>query len=357
MLEEADTAAAAQGTAPGEDIDTIVARLREKKPVSVTSAARATELQDMMQGAPRARGIDISKAGKELAKSVGLLGNLYRAFEMPLSKVAQLMGELPFTKGLQSDLVAADMKQSAEAWLALAATGSIVFFFMITLTLAALGAIFMDPVFLTTSPLFGAAGFLFFAFFMLRWPAFRANERSVSIDHELPFALRQLATQVKAGVSFNRAIASIGEGNYPNLTPEFKRVLADLDRGASTEEALTGLTDRVRSRGLHRAIAQILRALRTGGRVSEVIGNIAEDVSFETRMRIRDFTETLNLVSIVYLIVAVVAPVGLTILSAIIQLPLLAGAIPPEYIPYSFMGLVTSMVILLFITIRLEPGA
>jgi flagellar protein FlaJ len=113
---------------------------------------------------------------------------------------------------------------------------------------------------------------------------------------------------------------------------------------------------RNRSRGLRRAISQILRALRTGGRVSDVIANIADDVAFETRMRIRDFTETLNLVSIVYIMVAVVAPVALTILSAVVQLPLLAGFIPPEYIMAAFGGILMSMGLMLFVTIRLEPG-
>lgn len=342
----------------GEDIDAIINRLREHEaPRPSVADTRAIELREaVLEGAQGAREVDFSRVSGELARGVSFLGRLYQAFEAPLSKLATALAELPLARPLQDDLAAANMSYSAEAWVALVTTASLVFLLVVSVSLASLGAILTDPALAATAPLLGIAGFLIFAFFGLRWPALRASGRAAALDRELPFALRQISTQVKAGVSFNRAMVSIASGAYPLLSVEFRRVLVDLERGASTEEALTSLVRRNRSRGLRRAISQILRALRTGGRVSDVIANIADDVAFETRMRIRDFTETLNLVSIVYIMVAVVAPVALTILSAVVQLPLLAGFIPPEYIMAAFGGILMSMGLMLFVTIRLEPG-
>lgn len=355
MAEEAKVKSEAESAAaPEEEIDAIIARLKEKRPAA--AGGRAMELAEAVRGGMRPRALDFSRAPAELAKGVTLLGRIYRAFEGPLSKVAAFLADLPFAKGMNADLLAADMTYSAEAYIALVATGAMFFLVMTTAALGAVGAALGDATVITVAPLMGALGFLIFAFFGLRWPAIRAASRALAADKDLPFALRQMATQVKAGVSFNRAIASVAQAEYPVLSPEFKHVLADLDRGASTEEALASLAQRIRSRGLRRAVAQILRALKTGGRVSDVISGIAEDVSFETRMKIRDFTETLNLVSIVYIMIGVVAPVGLTILSAVSQLPLLTGFIQQEYVYMAFGAIIACMIVILFVVQRLEPG-
>jgi flagellar protein FlaJ len=69
--------------------------------------------------------------------------------------------------------------------------------------------------------------------------------------------------------------------------------------------------------------------LRTGGALSEIIGKIAEDVSFELRMRIRDFVEKLNVIGLFFMMVAIVLPVFIAIIAGI-------GASQPA-LPLSFV--------------------
>ena len=126
--------------------------------------------------------------------------------------------------------------------------------------------------------------------------------------------------------------------------------------GLSTYQALLRLTNRTRSKGLKKAITHILRALKLGGNLSETITTIANDVSFELRMKVRDFTEKLNFMSVVYIMVAVVGPVVITILSSIAQLPLIGGDFPFIYIVVTFFAIVVMMFILLFIIKRMEPA-
>jgi flagellar protein FlaJ len=64
-------------------------------------------------------------------------------------------------------------------------------------------------------------------------------------------------------------------------------------------------------------IAHLVRALRTGGNLSEIMITIAEDVAFERRMKIADFSEKLNLMSLFLMMVAIVFPVLITILTVI----------------------------------------
>lgn len=74
-------------------------------------------------------------------------------------------------------------------------------------------------------------------------------------------------------------------------------------------------------------------------------------------MRIRDFTERLNFINIIYIMVAVVAPVGAAILSAVMQIPMFAGGLPPYFVYLAFAGITLAMIMILFITKRLEPVA
>lgn len=189
----------------------------------------------------------------------------------------------------------------------------------------------------------------------LSYPSMKANSKATAIDKELPFALRQLSTQVKAGVSFTRALKSIADTNYGLLTTEVKKTLKEMDGGLSTTTALQNLATRNKSQGLQRAVTQISRALRTGGNLSEIISTIADDVSFETRMKIRDFTELLNLISIVYIMVAVVAPVMIAILAAVTQLPVFGGGFAFILILGVFIGVALVTAALLYVIKKAEP--
>jgi len=183
----------------------------------------------------------------------------------------------------------------------------------------------------------------------------RANSRAYDVERELPFALRQLSTQLRAGVSFHRALASVATADYGLLSEEMKKVLKDLDRGATLEEALTKLSYRIKSTGLRRTVAQIVRVVKLGGSLSEIITEIAEDISFEARMKIRDFTEKLNMINVVYIMIAVVAPVTITILAAIMQLPMFASSFPAYVIPTGFLVVLMGMGLVVYVTKKLEP--
>ncbi len=201
----------------------------------------------------------------------------------------------------------------------------------------------------------GILTFFMAGILLVMYPGLKASDRAAEIDRELPFALRQMATQMKAGVSFQKAMASVANSNYGPLSAEFNRAIADMNAGKPTERSLVDLTERTKSKGLRQAILQIVRSLKTGGAMSDIIAAIASDVAFETRMKIRDFTEQLNIISVVFTMVAIVAPVVITILAAITQLPLLGGSLNEGIVVVAFSAIImVNGVILLFIK-RIEP--
>ena len=285
------------------------------------------------------------------------LGSVYGLLSGVLLKLSQFFAKLPMTASLAASLTAAGMTTAPETYLAAAVTAA---FVVAALTLAfvgLVGVLLSDPLLALAAPVLSASAFVGVLIIALTIPAGRAAARASEIDRALPFALRQLSTQVKAGVSFHRAMQSIATSNYGLLSDEFARVVSDVNRGDTMENALLKLARRSRSKGLRRTITQVLRSFKTGGNLSQIITDIADDVSFEVRMSIRDFTEKLNFINVIYIMVGVVAPVTLAILSAILQIPLFSGGIPPFLIYFAFAGILGVMVAILWITKRMEPAA
>ncbi len=148
-------------------------------------------------------------------------------------------------------------------------------------------------------------------------PSSRANYRAMEIERELPFALRHLATELRAGVGIVSSFESIAKSDYGALSDEFNRIVQDIRKGKTTEEALRLASERTKSLSFKRAIMNFIRAVRTGGAISEIIGNIAKDTSYELNMKIRDFVEKLNMIGLIFIMIGVVIPVMISVLGAI----------------------------------------
>ncbi|MFH0835186.1 MAG: type II secretion system F family protein [Candidatus Micrarchaeota archaeon] len=334
-----------------EDLKRIVTRLRGESSLRTKGA----ELRERLEGGGE-KPLDFKKLDAE--KVGGLAGAMFSSFRGPFTKLAQAMSGLPALERARSTLDSAGMKTPPEAYLVAVAVNAVLGAIFGCILFVILGVALNDATLAAISPLVGGAFFILVILAGIFYPIGRASSRAREIDRVLPFALRQLSTQIKAGVSFSKALESVANSNYGVLSEEFGKVLSDLDNGMSNEDALGALSRRTQSKGLRKALTQMIRSFRSGGSLSQIITDIADDVSFETRMSIRDFTERLNFVNIIYIMVAVVAPVGIAIMSAVLQIPMFAAiGIPPYFIDFAFLGILLAMIAILYVTKRMEPAA
>ncbi|MBI5225405.1 type II secretion system F family protein [Candidatus Micrarchaeota archaeon] len=347
------------------DVNEIIRRLREKeeKPIITNLNEKIVNIKERVEGSGGAIKFGMrdftavtSNISTVSSKGLSFIGSIYNNFRGPLTSITNFIANMPLSQGLRENLESANINWTPEEYLVIVSTAATVAFALVMVMFGAVAGGIGDLSLLALAPFIGISSFILVLISGFIYPSAIANERATKINRELPFALRQLATQVKAGVSFHKALNSIVNSKYGPISEEFRRVLLDIERGSSTEQALLKLAARTKSRGLKKAIVQILRALKSGGNLSETITAIADDVSFELRMKVRDFTEKLNFISVIYIMIGVVGPVVLVILSSIAQLPLLGGNFPFEYIVIAFMGITIVMLMLLFIIKRMEPA-
>lgn len=231
---------------------------------------------------------------------------LAKSFYIPLLKrpVQRMVG---FFKGLEEDLYKANLAISPEQYIALMLGVSIIF-----------GVASIIFVLLLTQSLFafviGAMVSLFTFLLMRNQPRSRAKARAVDINRAMPYALRHMATQLSSGIGLPETVTSVRRANYGALSEEFGRVIGDMRAGRSMEEALSAIDKRVESEALRRAVRQIQRTIRLGGDLARTLSILADETAFELRMKLRDYTQSLNMMSMLYMFAAAVIPALLVIM-------------------------------------------
>lgn len=191
--------------------------------------------------------------------------------------------------------------------------------------------------------------------FLLHYPQMKEKRGYSDLNQELPYALRHMSIELKAGRGLHDSLITIRNADYGSLSREFNRVLEEVKFGKSTEDSLLEMAHRVKSEGLTRAIHQIVGTLRVGGNLANSLEIIAKDISFDMQIKLKEFSQKLNSFILIYTFTAILAPVislimlmaGSTVMGDIISSELI-------YVIYMIFFPLVVMFMGLFIK-KLEP--
>jgi len=160
-----------------------------------------------------------------------------------------------------------------------------------------------------------AAGIFFFtAFFAgLYWPELKRRQHCESVEAAMPFALMNIAVELNLGVSFFAAIEHAAGINSP-AGREFGIVAGEVRRhGASVQDALRHLSERVGNRNVKRSVVQLVAAFEQGGcgggaNAGEPIKRIAGEILARQRIESKLFSGKLVVFSLLFIAVSAVIP-------------------------------------------------
>ena len=197
--------------------------------------------------------------------------------------------------------------------------------------------------------------FFLIAFAIFYYPKIKKHNDYSSFSKELPFALRQLATELRSGKSLFDSMDSISRSDYGILSLEFSRVLEEIKYGESTEQAFLNLEKRVDSKAFSRVIYEILTSLRVGANLSTSLTIIADDVNFDIRMKLKEYSEKLNAFIMIYTFLAILAPVIL--LTILLAASVVIGDLVPADLILVLYSVFFPMIIIFlgFAIKKLEP--
>lgn len=146
------------------------------------------------------------------------------------------------------------------------------------------------------------------------YPQMKSKNRYSDLNQELPYALRHMGIELKSGKGLHDTLMTIKNGGYGSLSNEFNRVLEEIKYGKSSEDSLIEMSQRVKSEGFSRAIHQMIGTLRVGGNLANSLDIIANDLSFETHIKLKEYSQKLNSFILIYTFIAILAPVIILIM-------------------------------------------
>ena len=148
----------------------------------------------------------------------------------------------------------------------------------------------------------------------VNYPQIKEKNSYSDLNQELPYALRHMGIELKSGKGLHDTLITIKNADYGSLSKEFNRVLEEVKYGKPTEESLLEMSRRVNSEGLSRTIHQIIGTLRVGGNLANSLNIIAKDISFETQIKLKEYSQKLNSFILIYTFIAILAPVVILIM-------------------------------------------
>lgn len=148
-----------------------------------------------------------------------------------------------------------------------------------------------------------------FYIFLIYYPKIREHRNYSDLNQDLPYALRHMGIELKSGKGLHDTLLTIRDADYGTFSKEINRVLEEVKFGKSTEDSLLEMSKRINSKGLSRAIQQIVGTLRVGGNLANSLEIIAKDISFEMQIKLKEYSQKLNSFILIYTFIAILAPV------------------------------------------------
>lgn len=345
-----------------EAVDNIVKKLKNKNAAQKVSGpvteGHLKELRDIIAEGKLAK-INIDTEAKLLSNSTSSLDKsavkIYSKTHKFVDGIVKSLIKNNLGKKIAYNLYSANSKKSLIQHLILSIIYSLLIASFISLLMGAV-LVFFNPLFLILIPFVWSFVFLLGVFgFSYLMPMSVAKQRGVLIDTELPYALRHISTQLQAGIGLYKTLQSVAKNDYGVLSEEMSRTIIEIENGTDTKTALRHMALRSQSKNLNTAIFHIVRTLNTGGNLSQSIDSVADTVSFDLLDAARQFGEKMNFFGIIFIFVAIVLPVFLSILSAIANAPIgqdgttfLPGLITPGLLTVVY--LVVMPIIFVFIS-------
>jgi tight adherence protein B len=113
----------------------------------------------------------------------------------------------------------------------------------------------------------------------------RRARRFRKFEENFPDALDSLARALRAGHPFAAGVEIVAQESEPPVSAELRKAAAEANLGASWEQALANLSERIPLLEVNMFAAAVQMQTRTGGKLNEVLTKLAENMREATSLR------------------------------------------------------------------------
>lgn len=131
------------------------------------------------------------------------------------------------------------------------------------------------------------------------------------MEKDLPFALMNMSVELNIGLPFFKTIKNIAEQDYGVVSIEFEKIVKGVEiNGASLQEALFNLSERINSKELKRTISQMINVYETGNKEQpgDSLKKIAEEQLIKQKNALKEFSGKMVVYSLMFIAVSAIIP-------------------------------------------------
>ncbi|VVC00504.1 Type II secretion system (T2SS), protein F [uncultured archaeon] len=160
-------------------------------------------------------------------------------------------------------------------------------------------------------PAFAFIGVLFLFYFGV-YALMRMNSEGKGkfVEGVLPDALQLIASNMKSGLTTERALFVAGRPEFGLLQVELKNASKRISSGEQVERALIGISDKINSTVLKKTLWLICEGIKSGGQISDLLFQLASDL--KTQQALED--ESKSNISIYVLLILFASMLGAPLL-------------------------------------------
>ncbi len=149
------------------------------------------------------------------------------------------------------------------------------------------------------------ATFVAFEVFIYMWLALSIEAKATFIEKALPDALQLMSSNLRAGLTPEKALLLSARPEFGPLTAEINRIGKEIAVGKDIDEALLGITLRVRSEKVRKTMMLIVSGIRAGGELASLLDHTARN------LRDQDFIDQKIRSNVRMYVIFIFAAVGL----------------------------------------------
>lgn len=116
------------------------------------------------------------------------------------------------------------------------------------------------------------------AFLPIIFIKIKKDNRRKAFEAQLSDTLIMICNGLRSGFSFQQAMENVANDMPPPIGIEFGRVCNEIRYGATMEDALNNMVDRVKSADFMLVVSAVLIQRTTGGNLSEILSTISETI-------------------------------------------------------------------------------
>jgi pilus assembly protein TadC len=194
------------------------------------------------------------------------------------------------------------------------------FMVMAGLVISLVGA-YVSFFFNLVHPLIGlVATFLAVEAMLYLFVTFSVDSKTRAVEEVLPDALQLMSSNIRAGLTTDKALLLAARPEFGPLADELRRVGRETMTGRNFAYALSKTTKRIKSESLNRTIDLIVNSMKSGGKLADLLDQTANDLRDQDMVKKEISAGVLMYVIFIFVAIALGAPLLFSMSSFLVKL-------------------------------------